>query len=228
MKFIDDIIVLLAKGKQALIEFFKPIWEKIVKWILKNKKALLNKLILVNDVTEFIRRFTLNTARHINYGEIRIKKLNPNFAKNDPAYVVEEYSYSTTNRGRGGKSPLKKFVYEVEVTGMRSLNNLNKYIKLMGELELLGKLPTSEKIYSGKVQYWIKELNQWKVKKMASTFFPKKWSEVKIRSVIQEASMNIQVKQGNRFVGMTKQGILIEFRVDAASGEITTAYIKLK
>lgn len=107
---------------------------------------------------------------------------------------------------------------------MHNLNNLNKYVRLKGELKLLGKLPTGEKVYEGMVEFYISELKQWsKAKK--STFFPKKWSESKIRAVIQEASMNIIYRDRNRYIGKTKNGIQIEFRLNLDTREIETAFI---
>lgn len=39
-KLLDNIIAFVAKGRQELIEFFKPVWEEIAQWILKNKRAV--------------------------------------------------------------------------------------------------------------------------------------------------------------------------------------------
>jgi hypothetical protein len=42
---------------------------------------------------------------------------------------------------------------------------------------------------------------------------------------VKEASENIIEKEGNRYVGKTKDGIFIEMRVDLKTKEIITAYI---
>ncbi|MEL1244674.1 EndoU domain-containing protein [Flavobacterium sp. DGU11] len=198
---------------------------------MKNKKAITKQLILVNDATEFIRRYTLTTARHLNYGEIRIKKIDPKRTNKDPGWILEEYSYNVSRTGTGGKTPLKKFNYKVTVGGVHNLNNLSRYMRIKGglkELKLAGKLPTGEKVYKGLVEFWVKELKAWKPKDLASTFFPKSWPEEKIRKVIQEASLNIYFRDRNLYRGITKEGIKIEFRVSPQTGEITTAYITFK
>ena len=107
---------------------------------------------------------------------------------------------------------------------MHNLNYLNRFVKLVGKLELVGKLPTGEKVYKGVVKFWIKELKQWS-KSKSSTFFPKQWSKEKIAKVVEEASMNIIFKQGNRYIGATKKGIKIEMRINQVTKEIETAYI---
>ena len=84
-----------------------------------------------------------------------------------------------------------------------------------------------EKVFEGLVEFYVKELKTWSKPKL-STFFPKKWSEEKIRKVIEEAAMNIVYKDGNLYKGVTKKGIRIEFRLDLKTREISTAYITFK
>ena len=91
----------------------------------------------------------------------------------------------------------------------------------------IGRLPTGEKVYSGLVEFWVKELNQWKPKDLPSTFFPKNWSEDKIRKIVEEATTNIYYNDRNLYRGVTKQGIKIEFRVNPVTKEITTSYTKI-
>lgn len=196
----DELLRIYAKGRLAIKEFFTKLADDIGAWLVKNKKKIKFKPYLFVDAIEFIKRYTLTTAQHINYGHVRIQKIDPKLPKSDPKRIVEEYKYTP----KGGKKGGGKFNYQPFVGGM---HNLNKYVRLKGELELLGKLPTGEKVYKGKVEFFISENKAWKAKKLASTFFPKQWSERKIQAVIQEASMNIIYRGGNRYIGKTKNGI---------------------
>jgi hypothetical protein len=220
LKFISDIVNLLEKGAKGIGEFLQNIWKKIAEWFVENKKAFIKRLTLVNDANEFIKFYTLTTAKHINYGEIRIQKINPKLSKKDPKRVLEVYSYTPKN-GKIGKTGVQ---YKSIVGGMHNLNNLNRYVRLVGKLELVGKLPSGEKVYKGIVEFWIKEQKKWSIPK-TSTFFPKKWSEGKIRKVIEEASMNITFKDRNRYIGITNEGIQIEMWINQKTKEIETAYI---
>lgn len=220
LRLIKDIISLLEKGAKAIEEFLQNIWKKIADWFVENKKAFIKRLTLVNDATELIKLYTLNTAKHINYGEIRIQKINPKLSKKDPKRILEEYNY-TPKKGKIGKTGVQ---YKSIIGGMHNLNNLNRYVRLVGKLELAGKLPTGEKVYKGLVEFWIKEQKKWSIPK-TSTFFPKKWSEEKIRKVIEEASMNIMFKDRNRYIGITNEGIQIEMWINQKTKEIETAYI---
>ena len=220
LTLVREMSEVLAKGFNEILSFFRKIKDDIVKWFKRNLKEFERKLILVNDATEFIKRYTLTTAQHINFGEVRIQVINPKLPKNDPKRIIEEYSY-TPKRGKTGKS---KAQYKATVGGMHNLNNLNRYVRLKGELELAGKLPTGEKVYKGLVEFYVKELKQWS-KAKPSTFFPKKWSEEKIKKVIEEASMNIVKKKGNKYIGLSKDKIQIEMWVNEKTKEIETAYI---
>ena len=220
LKALQEALELIAKGGSRFLDFFRDLAKKIVAWFLKNKAKIEFKPHLLVDAKEFVKLYTLTTAQHVNYGHVRIKKINPKLPKTDPKRIVEEYKY-TPKRGKKGGG---KFNYQIIVGGMHNLNNLNKYVRLKGELKLLGKLPTGEKVYEGMVEFYISELKQWsKAKK--STFFPKAWSENKIRTVIQEASMNIVYRDRNRYIGKTKNGIQIEFRLNLNTKEIETAFI---
>ncbi len=220
LKALQEALELIAKGGSRFLDFFRDLAKKIVAWFLKNKAKIEFKPHLLVDAKEFVKLYTLTTAQHINYGHVRIKKINPKLPKTDPKRIIEEYKY-TPKRGKKGGG---KFNYQIIAGGMHNLNNLNKYVRLKGKLMLLGKLPTGEKVYEGMVEFYISELKQWsKAKK--STFFPKKWSKNKIRAVVQEASMNIIFKKGNKYVGKTKNGIQIEFRLNLDTREIETAFI---
>ena len=50
----------------------------------------------------------------------------------------------------------------------------------------------------------------------------------KIQKVVLEASGNSKLIFGNKYRGITKSGIEIEFYIDEATREITTAYIIFK
>ncbi|OVE54725.1 EndoU domain-containing protein [Chryseobacterium mucoviscidosis] len=112
--------------------------------------------------------------------------------------------------------------------GFHILNKLNN--KLVRIAENLGTkvLPTGETVHLAKIEYWIKEMGKWDLKKDTHTFFPSKWDINKIKKVVQEASENITFKQGNKYRGITKQGIEIEFYISPETREITTAYIYFK
>lgn len=56
---------------------------------MKNKEAFKNKLVLVVDVREFLKIYTLTTAQHINYGHVRVKKINPKLPKTDPKRIMK-------------------------------------------------------------------------------------------------------------------------------------------
>ncbi len=212
-----------SKGTDEIMAFFQRIKKAIVEWFLRNKEKIKLNPHLLMDVKEFVKTYTLTTAQHINYGHVRVKKINPKLPKNDPKRIIEEYKY-TPKRGKKGGG---KFNYQIFVGGMHNLNNLNRYVRLQGELKLLGKLPTGEKVYEGMVGFYISELKQWSTIKK-STFFPKKWSENKIKAVIEEASMNIILKKWNKYVRITKNGIQIEFRLNLDTREIETAFITLE
>ncbi|GEM_PF-6817136 len=210
----------IFKSEEKTRESAQQIAKEIKEWIIRNKRKIEKKLVLTPDFKAFFKIYTLTTTQHINYGHIRIKKINPKLPKNNPKRIIEEYKY-TPKRGKQGGG---KFNYQIIVGGMHNLNYLNKYVRLNGELKLLGKLPTGEKVYKGMVEFYISELKQWS-KSKESTFFPKKWSKNKIQSVIKEASMNIILRDGNRYIGITKNGIQIEFRLNLDTREIETAFI---
>lgn len=89
-------------------------------------------------------------------------------------------------------------------------------------------LPTGETVRLAKIEYWIEEMGRWKLKPDTHTFFPSKWDINKIKKVVQEASANIIEKEGNRYVGISKDGIKIEMYINPKTREIQTAYITFK
>ncbi|WP_082498288.1 EndoU domain-containing protein [Chryseobacterium sp. Leaf180] len=74
----------------------------------------------------------------------------------------------------------------------------------------------------------MEELGEFTIKKDKHTFFPKQWDLEKIKRIVKEASENITFSDGNKFQGMTKNGIEIEFFIDKNTREIQTAYIIFK
>lgn len=169
---------------------------------------LLEKIFIIG------RRF----EQHIEDGHIRIKKYK---ADN----LVEEYEYLAS---KGGRAAERGYNYSPTVGGFHILNKLNN--KLVRIVENLGTkvLPTGETVRLSKIEYWIEEAGKWKPKTDIHTFFPSKWDINKIKKVVEEACKNIIEKEGNRFVGKTKNGILIEMRVDLTTREVKTAYIVFK
>jgi hypothetical protein len=221
--FLDEILAVLAKGRKGIAELFENIWKKIADWLLAKEKNFLNKFAIVNNVTELLLVLPRKTLSHINYGEITIRRIDPKLPKGKEA-ILEKYTYIP----KKGKSGLRQYNYEVKVGGMHNLNNLNSDVKLIFELKLKGRLPTGEEVYEAFVSFYIKEWKAWKVKRFASTFFPKSWSEEKIEKVVIEAALNIYEKKGTRYRGITSEGIKIEFRVDLETRIIKTAYIIFK
>ncbi|AZA55510.1 EndoU domain-containing protein [Chryseobacterium sp. G0201] len=71
----------------------------------------------------------------------------------------------------------------------------------------------------------MEELGDFKIKKDKHTFFPKEWDLEKIKSVVKEASENITFSDGNKFQGITKNGVKLEFYIDKNTREIHTAFI---
>jgi hypothetical protein len=109
--------------------------------------------------------------------------------------------------------------------GGHILSELNN--KLIQIVENLGtkRLPTGETVRICKVKYWVEELGQWISKKHPHTFWPSGWDMNKIKQVCTEASENITFRQGNKFEGLSKSGIKIQFYVDEATKQVSTAYI---
>jgi hypothetical protein len=169
----------------------------------------------LDDLLEGIFIIGRRFEEHIEDGHIRIKKIKTEI-------VIEEYEYLAS---QGGRAAERGFNYSPTVGGFHMLSKLNN--KLVRIIENLGTkmLPTGETVRLTKIQYWIEEMGRWKEKKDLHTFFPIKWNVNKIKTVVQEACENIIEKEGNRYVGKTKNGILIEMRIDLITREVKTAYI---
>ncbi|MCX8533515.1 EndoU domain-containing protein [Chryseobacterium luquanense] len=201
-------IIIKQGTKKQITDFAKQLKEMGKDAAIKYLDDLLDGIFIIG------RRF----EQHIEDGHIRIKKYK---ADN----LVEEYEYLAS---KGGKVAESGFNYSPTVGGFHILNKLNN--KLVRIAENLGTkvLPTGETVRLAKIEYWIKEMGKWVLKKDTHTFFPSKWDINKIKKVVQEASENITFKQGNKYRGITKQGIEIEFYISTETREITTAYIYFK
>ena len=172
-------------------------------------------------------KFLVNSKslNHIQKGQIKIRKINSN-NKND----FVEYDYIP---GNGGINPQSGFNYKVKSAG--GLHQ-EKFIdgtfirQIIGTKKKdIGSLPSGETIYTIEIEFFIKELsrntNSYKKKSLPSTLFPDSWSSQKIKEVIEEASRRILEINGRRAIGMTKDGIKIEFWRDLGTDLIETAYI---
>ena len=102
-------------------------------------------------------------------------------------------------------------------------NDLIKIVDVIGTFTL----KTGETVKQCKIVFWVEELGQC-VEKGVTTFFPKEWSMEKIQQKILEATEDIVTFRKNKFVGRTKEGILIEFFIDLQTHEIQSAYIVLE
>lgn len=224
LSYVNDILLVLAKGKDGLTAIIRQLFEKIAKWIIAQERAFLKKVTLAGKVPLSFILFTENSASHINYGEVTITKVNSRLPKNDPKWIVEKYSYRP---GSGVKSK-SGFNYLVNPSGMHNFNNLNKFVRLVGKPILKGKLPSGAKVYECEVEFFVKEINGWKRKDTISTFFPKSWTKTKIRKVVEEAMQNIHIVDRNRRIGITKDGTEIEFWINLQTREVETAYIIFK
>jgi len=172
----------------------------------------------LDDLLEGIFIIGRRFEEHVEDGHIRIKKYK---AEN----LVEEYEYLAS---RGGKAAERGFNYSPTVGGFHILNKLNN--KLVRIAENLGTkvLPTGETVRLAKIEYWIQEMGKWVLKKDTHTFFPSKWDINKIKKVVQEASENAKQIMGNKYQGISKEGIEIEFYINENTREIRTAYIIFK
>jgi len=134
LEFLDTIIALMAKGKQALIDFFKPICDRIMQWLLKNKKVV----ILVDEIDTAISRYLSILQRNDAF----LKCLNDVSRKNSRflgQWIPMEY-----------EAMIKLYtgsVYRGLNKALRGLGEeLTKEYKAMQKVldEALSKLPISE------------------------------------------------------------------------------------
>ncbi len=81
--------------------------------------------------------------------------------------------------------------------------------------------PDSQGIYRGKVYIGdkVKEGNNG-----YSTFFPKNWTPQQVVDAINYAYMHKEKKTESLYMGLTKEGIEINFYTDSKTGKITTAF----
>jgi len=191
----------------------------------------------LDDLLEKVFLISKKFEEHIVQGHVKIEIVNAQLPKkilingieqNNASRILEEYEYLL---GNGRAKTTIKPPYQAKIKskgGMHVLDNFNKKLIQIYEHVSVEFLPTGEKVLISKIKYWVEELGEFVTKKDKHTFFPKEWDISKIKKVVQEASENITFRQGNKYRGITKQGIEIEFYIDAKSREITTAYIYFK
>ena len=210
----------------------------------KKPKAYLKKL---NKDKKFFREetnlkrfgfkvFKLSSrfADHTKFGHIRIRKIDPQAPRG--SNVIEEYEYLPGN----GRAIEEGFNYKLMSRGgahvLRNLNN--DHIRIIENLDTR-KLPTGDTVRMAKIEFFIKELKHidvdlpenlkgWRTKTDIHTFWPQNWNYQKIEQAVKEATENIIFNERNKFRGLTKDGIEIEFYIDNRTKEIQTAYIYLK
>jgi hypothetical protein len=202
---------------------------KILKRMTTTERAaylenLLNKVFIIG------RHF----LEHIEQGHISIQILDPRAAVNiisatgerikNPARLIREYAY-TVGRGsppttfRGFQASWKS------VGGSHLLSKLDN--RLINIVENIGTrvIATGESVRFAKIDYWVEELGKWVRKDEIHTFFPRRWDINKVQEVVKEATQNIVFKNGNKYRGITKKGVEIEFYIDEITRELQTAYI---
>lgn len=138
------------------------------------------------------------------------KQLNPNFTKETYTY----FAGSTRGKSIAEISPYKARVEKV--TGLHLYPAAKTNIRIAEVIETK-TIASGQKAIVAKVEAFIDELGAWKAKtggKGRSTLFPKNWSFTKIKRSTLEASKNIIFKEGNKCVGKSRDGILIEFWIN--------------
>lgn len=194
--------------------------KKQVAAFAKELKGMSNEAAIkyLDDLLEKIFIIGERFEKHIEDGHVRIKKFK---ADN----LVDEYEYLAS---QGGRAAERGFNYSPSVGGFHILNKLNN--SLVRIIANLGTkiLPTGETVRLAHIEYWVEEMGRWKLKPDTHTFFPSKWDINKIKKVVQEASANIIEREGNRYVGISKDGIKIEMYINPKTREIQTAYITFK
>ena len=86
----------------------------------------------------------------------------------------------------------------------------NRYVRILENLDTK-KLPTGEFVRIARIEFLIEELKHidtllpdnlkgWRTKNDIHTFWPQNWSYQKIEQTIIEATENIILNSGNRFV----------------------------
>lgn len=167
--------------------------------------------------------FTSNTINHIIYGEIKGNVKNPK--TNDTLYTIKRFC------NEEGRSLNKEEQITITITGCHThdLIHQNK-ARFKEKKQLVTILPTGEKIYKGKIEIKLEELeesgNGWKVKKGFSTFWPESWSIEKIKEVTLDAYLSPSKKvKDSKWIAKTSNGVEITGFFDKNSGVITTTYI---
>ena len=78
----------------------------------------------------------------------------------------------------------------------------------------------------GKVRLWIAEINEWRVKKKLSTFFPDDWTQQRVHEELAIAFENKKFQGGNAYDGTMSNGVKIRFHIE--NGVIKSAYPNFK
>jgi len=106
----------------------------------------------------------------------------------------------------------KPYEYWLSGTGRSHfLKNLdNRKVRIIEKIETR-KIPGGETVRIAKIEYWAEELGQWVLKSDKHTFWPVNWSMEKIKQSVLEAARNITYKKGNKYRGITDNGVEIEF-----------------
>ncbi|MDM5153542.1 WXG100 family type VII secretion target [Bacillus sp. DX1.1] len=136
------------------------------------------------------------------------------------AGVSREYSHlkDLDNFKVGTKEDALKHIFQGELTkkgkaiGFHYKGTENAQGKIIGEIEG----PNKQGIYQANVAI------DGKLKNAKSTFFPKDWTEQQVIDSINEAFNNKELYKGNRYIGITTNGIKIEMQIK--NGKITSAY----
>lgn len=189
----------------------------------------------LDDLLEQVFVLGRKFDEHIEKGHITIQIVNGKLPKKikvkgklqpNPDYIVEEYRY-LLGEGRSQSSITPP--YQARIKGSGGSHIITKINNQLIRIVESGThvLPSGETIRIATIKYWIEEKRIWKLKDDIHTFFPSKWNLEKIKSVVKEATQNAKCISGNKYIGKTKDGIMIEFYIDLKTRDVITAYIKL-
>lgn len=186
-------------------------------------------------IFKFARRFD----DHLEFGHITIQIVNrpkrlPDGSLN-PNYLGEIYEYVIGKGGRTRADILSNQNFIVKNWGgshnFKNIDNVNVRVatpkeSLSGNIASF-KLPTGETVRKVQLEYYIKEINTWKLKGDPTTMWPSSWDLTKIKSVIKEATENIykHIPDKRLFRGITQEGYKVEFYINPITKEIETAYL---
>jgi hypothetical protein len=152
---------------------------------------------------------------HIEKGEIKIKQIDSRTGS-----VVDTYTYQP---GRGGQAAQKGYNYQVEVGGCHDYSYVDGVFVREVSRNKVGTLPNGEDINAVELEFYVRELNQFKKKSLPSTMFPPSWDRNMKIQAITEASQNIITSSGRLHTGETSAGIRIDFWLSKSGSEIESA-----